>query len=72
MTMHDSHDRHGAHEPRAVAERYARRAPPDRYSLLQPDVWQPLPERQRAMLQLSARLGWRSCKVCQTSGCSRL
>jgi SAM-dependent methyltransferase len=60
MTMHDSHDRHGheAHEPRAVVERYARRAPPDRYSLLQPDVWQTVHERQRAMLQLFAHLGW--------------
>lgn len=58
MTMHDSHDGHDAHEPRAVAERYARRAAPDRYSLLQPDVWQTVHERQRAMLQLFARLGW--------------
>jgi SAM-dependent methyltransferase len=61
MTMHDSHDGHGAREAseaRAVAERYARRAPPDRYSMLQPDVWQTVHERQRAMLQLFARLGW--------------
>ncbi len=35
----------------AVAERYARRAPTDRYSLLQPDVWQLVHERQRAWLQ---------------------
>jgi SAM-dependent methyltransferase len=55
MTMHDSHD---APEPAAVAERYARRPAPDRYSLLQPDVWQTLQERQRTMLQLFARLGW--------------
>ncbi len=45
-------------EPEAVAERYARRAAGDRYSLLKPDVWQTLHERQRAMLALFARLGW--------------
>lgn len=45
-------------EPEAVAERYARRAVADRYSLLQPDVWQTVQERQRAMLRLFARLGW--------------
>ena len=45
----------GAPETTAVAERYARRAqhtPPDRYSPLQPDVWQTLQERQRTLLQL--------------------
>ncbi|MBI5259541.1 MAG: class I SAM-dependent methyltransferase [Burkholderiales bacterium] len=47
-----------APETQAVAERYARRASPDRYSLLQPDVWQTVQERQRAMLRLFARLGW--------------
>ena len=54
-------------EARAVAERYARRgqanqrAPAgavDRYSILQPDVWQTLQERQRAMLRLFARPGF--------------
>jgi SAM-dependent methyltransferase len=45
-------------EPDAVAERYARRAPTDRYNVLNPDVWQTLQERQRAMLRLFARLGW--------------
>lgn len=45
-------------EPDAVAERYARRTAGDRYSLLRPDVWQTLHERQRAMLALFARLGW--------------
>ncbi|MCC7456879.1 MAG: class I SAM-dependent methyltransferase [Nitrospira sp.] len=52
---------HGAeHEPQAVAERYARRAglARDRYSLLNPDVWQTVQERQRAMLRLFARLDW--------------
>jgi SAM-dependent methyltransferase len=45
-------------EPRAIAERYARRAVADRYSALRPDVWQTLHERQRALLALFARLGW--------------
>ncbi|WP_140632966.1 class I SAM-dependent methyltransferase [Methylibium rhizosphaerae] len=47
-------------ETRAVAERYARRAAMagDRYSLLKPDVWQTVQERQRAMLKLFASLGW--------------
>ena len=33
-----------------VAKRYARRSGPERYSLLQPDVWQLVQERQRAIL----------------------
>jgi SAM-dependent methyltransferase len=56
-------------ETDAVAERYARRevvaqalaaagAGLDRYSLLQPDVWQTLQERERAMLRLFAAQGW--------------
>jgi SAM-dependent methyltransferase len=45
-------------EPDAVAERYARRAKTDRYSMLRPDVWQTVHERQRAMLRLFARLGF--------------
>lgn len=44
-------------EPQAVAERYARRAADDRYSLLRPDVWQTVQERQRVMLRLFARQG---------------
>jgi ubiquinone/menaquinone biosynthesis C-methylase UbiE len=44
-------------EARAVAERYARRSPLDRYSLLQPDVWHTVQERQRAMLRLFRTLG---------------
>jgi SAM-dependent methyltransferase len=48
-----------AREPAAVAERYARRDAGDRYSLLRPDVWQTVHERQRAMLRLFAGLGWR-------------
>jgi len=44
-------------EPRAVAERYARRAADDRYSLMRPDVWHTVQERQRAMLRLFARQG---------------
>ena len=45
-------------ETAAVAARYARRGSADRYSMLQPDVWQAVQERQRAMLRLFARLGW--------------
>ena len=45
-------------EPDAVAERYARRSTGDRYTVLKPDVWQTLQERQRAMLALFARVGW--------------
>ncbi len=45
-------------EPHAVAERYARRDAGDRYSLLRPDVWQTVQERQRVMLRLFARTGW--------------
>jgi hypothetical protein len=41
-----------ADETRAVAERYARRGGSGRYSMLQPDVWQTVQERQRAMLRL--------------------
>lgn len=43
----------------AVAERYARRQAPGRYSLLRPEVWQALQERQRAMLGLFAAAGLR-------------
>ena len=46
-------------EPAAVRQRYARRATADqRYSLLRPDVWQTVQERQRAMLDLFSRLGF--------------
>jgi len=42
----------------AIAARYARRAPSDRYSLLRPEVWQMLQERQRALWRrLAARPG---------------
>jgi len=47
-------------EPRAVAERYARRRVQglaDRYSPLHPDVWQTLHERQRALLRLFVHEG---------------
>jgi SAM-dependent methyltransferase len=46
------------HEPQAVAERYARRAAGDLYSMVRPDVWHTVQERQRAMLRLFARLGF--------------
>ncbi len=42
-------------ETRAVAERYARRGAPGRYSLLHPDVWQTVQERQRALLKMLVR-----------------
>lgn len=43
-------------EAAAMAERYARRLHlVDRYSLLRPDVWQTVQERQRAILQLLVR-----------------
>jgi len=44
-------------ETAAVAERYARRGDAGRYSMLRPDVWQAVQERQRAMLGLFARSG---------------
>lgn len=52
-------------EADAVRQRYARRhdaagAAPDRYSMLRPEVWHMVQERQRAMLGLFARLGWQS------------
>ena len=46
-------------EARKVAERYARRDVGDRYSALNPDVWQTLQERQRAMLALFSQAGLR-------------
>lgn len=46
-------------EADALRERYARRAPNDpRYSLLDPAALAALHERQRAVAQLFARLGW--------------
>ena len=45
-------------EADAVAARYARRDVGPRYSLLRPDVWQMVQERQRAMLRLFVRLGF--------------
>ena len=44
-------------ETRAVAERYARRGTSHRYSLLRPDVWQTVQERQRVLLQMLVRHG---------------
>ncbi|HEU5295310.1 MAG TPA: class I SAM-dependent methyltransferase [Burkholderiaceae bacterium] len=46
-------------EASLVAQRYARRPDTDRYSMLHPNVWHTVQERQRAMLRLFARLGWR-------------
>ena len=42
----------------SMAARYARRGAPERYSFLQPDVWQSVQERQRAMLGFFTRAGW--------------
>jgi len=48
------------HETESVRERYARRAARDmRYSLLNPAALWAMQERQRAMMALFARLGWR-------------
>lgn len=44
-------------EAEAVAERYARRGSADRYSMLRPDVWMSVQERQRALLRLFNTLG---------------
>jgi SAM-dependent methyltransferase len=53
--MSDSQD-----DRAAMAARYARRAEPERYSFLRPDVWQSVQQRQRAMLALFVRAGWTS------------
>jgi SAM-dependent methyltransferase len=50
-----------ADEPQAVAARYARRQQAglaDRYSVLQPDVWQTLHERQRGLIAMLRRAGF--------------
>lgn len=47
------------HEAEAVVERYARRKDMGRYSMLRPEVWQAVQERQRAMLALFAQAGLR-------------
>lgn len=47
-------------EPHTVAERYARRNVGDLYSMLRPEVWHGVQERQRAMLNLFYRnIGWK-------------
>jgi SAM-dependent methyltransferase len=45
-------------ETHSLAQRYARRATDSRYNMLEPDVWQTVQERQRAILKLFAYLGW--------------
>lgn len=55
-------------ELQAIAARYARREAADRYSLLRPEVWQMLHERQRALWQLLAQrdgspAGWTLTEV---------
>jgi SAM-dependent methyltransferase len=44
-------------EAAAVAERYARRHDMERYSMLRPEVWQAVQERQRALLGLFVQAG---------------
>ena len=44
-------------EALAVAARYARRTDSGRYSMLRPEVWQTVHERQRAMLGLFTQAG---------------
>lgn len=51
MSAHDE-------ETQALAQRYARRVDDGRYSLLRPEVWMTVQERQRALLRLWAGLGW--------------
>ena len=53
MGTEEPHD-----EAASVAQRYARRADDDRYSMLNANVWHSVQERQRAMLRLFVRLGW--------------
>jgi SAM-dependent methyltransferase len=57
MSTEPVHDQPSHGEPDAVRARYARRADTGRYSLLRPDVWQTVQERQREMLKLFGRLG---------------
>jgi SAM-dependent methyltransferase len=45
-------------EAEAVVARYARRQGSERYSILRPEVWLALQERQRHWLDRLARLGW--------------
>lgn len=47
-----------ADELQDLPGRYARRGPAGRYSLLQPDVWQLVQERQRAILRGLHSRGW--------------
>lgn len=48
-------------ETQLVVERYARRNVGDRYSVLRPEVWLGIQERQRAILKLFKQdLGWQS------------
>ncbi|MEY4753112.1 MAG: hypothetical protein RJA44_787 [Pseudomonadota bacterium] len=53
-------------ETRRVIQRYARRHDQaglsERYSLLNPDVWQTVQERQRAIISLLNRHGWRDLR----------
>ena len=55
-------------ELQAIAERYARRGGADRYSLLRPEVWHMLTEREAALRAVLARregapADWRATEV---------
>ena len=58
-------------ETRAVADRYARRTAGDRYSLLRPEVWQMVHERQRALLRGLVEHGYTDLPVLRATevGC---
>lgn len=48
-------------ETQLVVERYARRSVGDRYSMLRPEVWLGMQERQRSILRLFQKdLGWQN------------
>ena len=50
-----------------VAARYARRTGTDRYSLLRPDVWQLVQERQRCGSWASSSRAWIACRPLRRS-----
>ena len=60
----------GQQELAAIAARYSRRNIGDRYSLLRPEVWQMLQERQRELLKILARQPGKPQDWCLTEvGC---
>lgn len=68
MSREHKHRHEHQQELQAIVERYARRQVADRYSLLRPEVWQMLQERQRALWRALARregapASWRLVEV---------